>query len=306
LKVVHSLDYDIAVFGINEAATIERCLASIDRASAECSARIAVLLNGTTDDSFDVIRAMRLEHAALSVYRFPVADKANAINRFLYDLRRDARTYFSVDAYTKVGPSALRALAGALQKDPHALIASAIQTNGRSAKASREMTLRGGVTTGQLYAMSARFVSRLVAAGLRLPLQMYRTDALIGSMAAHNIDALGTEWDSGRIIPAPEATFEIAPLSIFKWRDIKRQYRREIRQARGRFENEAIKSIIYTRGYTALPDNANDMIRDWLTSHGLKPRSWRERYFMRLALEQLDERRPAPSDLVPELLLERQ
>jgi len=79
-----------------------------------------------------------------------------------------------------------------------------------------------------------------------------------------------------------------------------------IRQARGRFENEAIKSIIYTRGYTALPDNANDMIRDWLTSHGLKPRSWRERYFMRLALEQLDERRPAPSDLVPELLLERQ
>jgi len=299
------LEFDIAVFAVNEAPTIERCLASIDRAAAGRRTRIAVLLNGTTDNSLDIIRALRLEHAALSVYLFPAADKANAINRFLYDLRLDAGTYFCTDAYTKVGPGALRAMEAALRANPMALVASAIPTNGRSARTTRENTLKGGVISGQLYALAPDFVSRFVAAGLRLPLQIYRGDPLLGSMAAHKFDAIGTRWDKARIIGVPDATYEISPLSIFKWRDIMRQYRREIRQARGRLENEAIKTIIYRAGYAALPGDANEMIRDWLKSHSLKARSLREGHFMRLARRQLDRAGPPPAGLAPRLILER-
>lgn len=302
---MHDLDYDIAVFAVNEAATIERCLTAIDRAAAGCRTRIVVLLNGTTDNSLEIIKATRLLHAALVVYRFPAADKANAINRFLYDLRLDAAIYFCIDAYTRIGPDSLRAMAAALEADPYALVASSIPTNGRSAKTVREYTLKGGAISGQLYALRPDFVNRLVAAGFRLPLQIYRGDALLGSMAAHDLDAPGTKWDDRRIIGVEGATYEISPLSIFRWRDIIRQYRRETRQARGRFENEAIKSIIYAKGYAALPSNATDMIKEWLQSHQLKPRSLREGYFMRQALQRLDEARPAPADLVPQLALER-
>lgn len=305
MVVRDEVDYDIAVPAVNEAATIERCLLSINRASAGSRARIAVLLNGTTDHSLDIIRSIKLENAALSVYRFPAADKANAINRFLYDLRLDARTYVFVDAYAKIGPEALRAMTAALGANPNALIATGVPTSGRSAEAARAKTLQGGVVNGQLYAMTPEFVNRFVAAGLRLPVQLYRGDGLLGSMAAHDLDAAVTKWDSTRIVGVAEASFEISPLSILKWRDIRRQYRREIRQARGRLENEAIKSIIYADGYAALPGNANDMVVRWLKSHRPEPKSLQERYFIRLALRQLDAARPAPGDLVPELLLER-
>ncbi len=197
-------------------------------------------------------------------------------------------------------------MAAALSAHPTALIASGVPTTGRSANATRAKTLQGGVVNGQFYAITPEFANRFVAAGFRLPLQLYRGDGLLGSMAAHDFDASATEWDNARVVGVGEATFEISPLSVLKWRDIRRQYRREIRQARGRLENEAVKSIIYASGYAALPGNANDMIKDWLKSHGLKPRSLREGYFLRLALQQLDGARPVPSELVPELLLDRQ
>lgn len=299
------LDYDIGVFAANEAARIERCLTSIDRAADGRRARIALLLNGTTDQSLDIVRRLRLENAALSVYLFQAADKANAINCFLHDLRLDAATYVCVDGYAWIDAGALKALEASFHAAPRALLASGVPTNGRSATAGRATILKGGAVGGQLYAMKPEFVNNLVAKGLRLPVQLYRGDGLLGSIAAHEFDAVGHNWDSGRVIGVAEAGFAISPLSIFSWHDIKRQYARELRQARGRLENESIKSIIYTRGYQGLPRYADDMIKGWLQSHHPAPISLREWYFTRLAIRQLGRDCPAPSALEPALVLER-
>ena len=105
------LDFDIAVFAVNEAATIGACIQSIDRACAGRKAHVSVLLNGTTDNTAASLKALRLSHAGMTVYRFPVADKANAINHFLYQLRRDARVHIGVDAYTRIGEGSFRAIA---------------------------------------------------------------------------------------------------------------------------------------------------------------------------------------------------
>jgi hypothetical protein len=105
--------------------------------------------------------------------------------------------------------------------------------------------------------MRRSFVEKLVAARLRLPFAFYWVDGLLGSMAAHDLDALGKSWENRRVIVVSNALFEITPLSIFRLTDVQRQYRREVRQALGRVQNEAIKSIVYTKGYGALPDNAN-------------------------------------------------
>ena len=281
------VDFDIAVFAVNEAATIEACIQSIDRACAGWDAHISVLLNGTTDNTVEILQALRLSHAAMTVYRFSVADKANAINHFLYDMRRPARVHFGVDAYTRIGAGSFQAIAHAFDADPHALIASALPTSGRSAAAVAANTMKGGMVNGQCYGLRPDFVDRLVEAGYRLPLQIYRGDPLLGSMAAHDLDALNKPWDDARLIGVAGACFALTPLSVFKWRDIRRQYNREIRQARGRMENAAIKSIIYAAGYGALPDNANDMIRDWLKNNKLSPKSLRERFFTDLAIRQV-------------------
>jgi hypothetical protein len=282
-----TLDFDIAVFAVNEAATIGACLQSIDRACAGRDAHISVLLNGTTDHSVEVLKALRLSHAAMTVYRFPVADKANAINHYLYELRRNARVHIGIDAYTTIGEGSFRAIADAFDADQHALIASALPVSGRSATVVAANTMKGGLINGQCYGLRPHFVDRLVEAGYRLPLQLYRGDPLLGSMAAHDLDALNKPWDNTRLIGVKGASFALTPLSIFKWRDIRRQYNREIRQARGRMENAAIKSIIYNDGYGALPENANNMIKDWLKTNQPSIRSIREKYFTSLAVRQI-------------------
>lgn len=282
-----TLDFDIAVFAVNEAATIGACLQSIDRACAGRDAHISVLLNGTTDHSVEVLKALRLSHAAMTVYRFPVADKANAINHYLYELHRNARVHIGVDAYTRIGEGSFRAIADAFDADPHALIASALPVSGRSATVVASNTMKGGMINGQCYGLRPDFVDRLVEAGYRLPLQLYRVDGLLGSMAAHDLDAVNKSWDNTRLIGVVGASFALTPLSIFKWRDIRRQYNREIRQTRGRMENAAIKSIIYTKGYGALPENANNMIKDWLKTNKPSILSIRGKYFTSLAVRQL-------------------
>ncbi len=282
-----TLDFDIAVFAVNESATIGACIQSIDRACAGRDTHISVLLNGTTDHSVEVLKTLRLSHAAMTVYRFPVADKANAINHYLYELRRNARVHIGIDAYTKIGEGSFRAIADAFDADPHALIASALPVSGRSATKVAANTMKGGLTNGQCYGLRPDFVDRLVEAGYRLPLQLYRVDGLLGSMAAHDLDALNKPWDGARLIGVKGASFALTPLSIFKWRDIRRQYNREIRQARGRMENAAIKVLIYKGGYASLPDNANNMIKDWLKSNQSSTLSIREEYFKRLAVRRL-------------------
>ena len=297
------VDFDIAVYAVNEAATIEACIRSIDSACAGRHGHIAVLLNGTTDESTSILAGTRLTHAALSVYLFPVADKANAINHFLYTLRQRATAHFGIDAYTMIGPTALQAIVEALASQPQALIASGVPVNGRSAKFQADSTLRGGAVDGRLYALRSSFVDRLVEARLQLPLQLYWGDGLLGSMAAHDLCPMRKHWDNSRLIGVPDATFSITPLSIFLWRDVRRHYKREIRQRVGRVQNEAIKTIIYTRGYEALPANANEMAATWLKANPLQPRSLRDRFFVRKALQYIDAQRVGPT--APQLLFSR-
>ena len=298
------LDFDIAVFAVNEAPTLAACIASIDRACAGCRGHISVLLNGTADDSLAILDGLRLDYAALSVYFFPVADKSNAINHFLYNLRHEATAHFGIDAYTRIGPHALQAIVDAFAAQPAALIASGVPVTGRTANAVVARTLAGGAVNGQLYGLRPDFVDRMVEARLRLPVQLYWGDGLLGSMAAHDLDALANPWDERRVIGVASGTFAITPLSVFRWRDLRRQYNREVRQACGRVQNAAIKSIVYQDGYAALPPNANEMAATWLKTNRIKPRSLRERYFLDQAVRQINGQRVGIS--APELVFSRE
>jgi hypothetical protein len=122
-------------------------------------------------------------------------------------------------------------------------------------------------------------------------------------MACHDLDAVANAWDNNRVRGIAAALFEGPPRSIFRWRDVKRQLNRKIRQARGRYENAAIKSIINTRGYAGLPEHADDMITGFMAGHKLPARSLREWCFTRLAIRRLRHaRKPTSAELTPTLV----
>ncbi|WP_376093941.1 hypothetical protein ACE7GA_00145 [Roseomonas sp. CCTCC AB2023176] len=137
-----------------------------------------------------------------------------------------------------------------------------------------------------------------------MPLRIYRTDPLLGSVAAHDFDAIADPWNSGRLIGVEKAGYTIRPLSPFRPGDIRRQWRREINQSRGLLESAAIKSIIYRDNYAALPEDADEMLRSWLRGNDLPPPEAKHRLFLSLAKRQLRAGRAplAPEGLRPALL----
>ncbi len=285
------VQFDVAVFAANEAKTIKSCVMAIDQACRGYASRISVILNGTTDNSRSVLEAIHTHNACLQVYSIGIADKSNAINDFIYYLRdREASAHFFIDGYVTINSNALRSLADALAADPHAYIASGFPLSGRNAKAiANEIRSGRRGVRGNLFAMRPAFADRIVAAQLRLPIYLYRGDGLLGAMAKHDLDPfINRPWDETRVIEAVDATYTFRPLSPFRWRDVQRQYRRVVRQVYGRIENEAIKEIIYQKGYAALPVNISEATVEWLRRNRPPiPRSLAERFVTRQALKKV-------------------
>jgi hypothetical protein len=79
--------------------------------------RVTVCVNGSTDATAALARTFaRTRRVPTTVAVLEVADKANATNAFLYELRPPAAVYFFVDGYAEVAPGSLRALAAALDR----------------------------------------------------------------------------------------------------------------------------------------------------------------------------------------------
>ena len=282
-------DVSVTVFCQNEAARIGPCLASIAQAGRGCRLYITVIANGSRDRSIAcAAETLAAEKLAGRIYGIAYGDKSNAINHSFYALRQNAQLHVFVDAYAIIAPESLTGFAAVLSGHKDAVAATGVAGNGRTMQAATEETLRdGGRLHGQLHAFRPAFLDRLTSAGLRLPIGLYRGDGLLGSMACHDLDALHTPWDGHRIKGTMEAVYEIPRLSPWRPGDVARQFRRKVRQMRGRLENAAIRSIIYERGFAALPQHADEMIRAFLSAGGAVEAFGADRPFMGLALRQL-------------------
>ena len=282
-----SYDASVTVFCQNEAARIGACVASIAGAAEGYRIHLTVVANGSSDGSAArALQAARQASLPARVYTIPFGDKANAINQALAMLPA-ARLHVFADGYAVVARQALTGFFRVLDANPHAVTATGVAGNGRTmARATAETLQQGGRLHGQLHALTPGFVARISHAGLRLPVGLYRGDGLLGSMACHDLDALGKPWDGHLIAGAADAVYLIPPLSPWRRGDWQRQFRRKVRQMRGRLETAAIKSVIYRNGYAGLPAFADDMIAAWLDAGGRPQAGPADQPFMALALRQ--------------------
>ncbi len=293
-------DWNIVVFGRNEAATLQPCLEAIARAVGTRHARVDVLLNGCTDGSAAVARRVAATlPVPVQVWEIELADKANAWNQYVHGIRRQARVHCFVDAYASVAPDAFTALDAALAASPQAQAAAAVPSSGRSAAATRAAMLAAPALHGSLHALRGSFVERIRAGGLLLPVGLYRGDGLIGSMAMHDLDAATNPWNPRNIVVVPEASWTVRALSPWRPADLRRWWNRRIQQARGRLEDAALREGIYQGGFGRLPRDADEMLRGWMARHPLEvPTDG----FTRRALRRMQRRgQPAREALLPKL-----
>lgn len=297
--------WSAVVVARNEAESLPSCLRALSAAVGPSPLHVTLLLNGSTDTSVSVaIAAARAAGVPCRIYAIPQADKSNAINCFLHELRPPAETYFFVDGYASVFPDALTLLAEALTRHPEANAAAAVPSTGRSAASLRQAMIASPGLHGSLFALRGRFVDRLVQAGIRLPVGLYRGDGLLGAMVMHDLDPQACPWDPSRVVVEPSASWSAPQLHPWRVRDLNRQIQRMIRQAQGRMESAAIREVIYSGGFTALPADVGALLLAWLARDpaARTPRAWRDPLGA-LAVRALQHRKlPAPASLRPTLL----
>lgn len=298
------LDWHVAVYASNEAERISESIRSIVQALAGQSFLVTVVVNGSRDASAQKAATLAQGGSPVEVYVIDHGDKANAINQFLHGLRRPARFVGQVDAYAVVGPQSFANMEAMFHRSTGALAATGVALSGRTMRAAAaDMLATGGRLHGQFHAFRPDFLDRMGARGIRLPVGTYRGDGLLGSMAAHGLEPIEQPWRDDRIAAVAGATYTIPTLSLFRPKDVRRQYRREIRQARGELENAAIKQIIYRGGYEALPAYADEMIATLVKTGPIPPATGRTVYFRRMALKEVAAFRPPdPSSLLPRRL----
>ena len=301
----HQPEWCIAVFARNEEVRIGDCLTAIARASDGVRTRVILIINGSSDKTSEVALGL-LPSLGLqaSVYTVEIACKSHAMNLFIHDLRTMAKIYFFVDATTFVEPTALHALADALNKRADIMAVSGLPINGRGAARMRRDAIQSSKLFGQMFAVRQQCLDQLIMLGRRLPIGLYRCDGLFVGFICWETDGIAHERAMPRVATIPESEWRIRPISWFRWNDIKAGFNRLVRQGRGRLENQSWNSILWTQGFGALPRFADDMILEWLKTNRPRKETFPDWFFTWLALRRVRRwRRPDEAALRPHKIL---
>lgn len=259
------IEWKVLIVSQNEEERIQLCIRSVCAALKDQCAEISVLVNQCQDNTLDAsCQESKLHHdTSIKVFYIDYGDKSNAINQFLYAscIYTPSKYYAFIDGHICVAPDLFDRVADHFNNDSELLCVSGAADNGRTSAMLSRHSIRNGAVYGQCFVLKGEFVSRLRSKKFKLPIGLYRGDGLIGSMVAHNLDAVNNEWSNSRSIVAQNSKYTIETLSIFSFRALVKQFRRMIRQSRGTLENWAIKTIIYKENYSSLPEYADDMLR---------------------------------------------
>jgi len=275
----------IAIFAHDEARRIGACLASLPLDRADLAFHL--LVNGSTDATEAIARAVAARHSSLTVHAFDEGGKARTWNRFVHDLLADPlpETIVFMDGDAEIAPGSFDALAQTLHDQPHVNAVAGLPLNGRSHLQYQVLIRAEGGLFGDLYALRGALVERIRAAGLRLPVDLVGDDGLVAAWAATDLGP-DADWDRARLGHADAAGFFCEPVSSLSPRSWRLQYRRMISYAVRHFQGRIISHIMRTQGPAGLPERLDRLYADWLPRLAPRPgpvNAW----FDRLALRRM-------------------
>jgi glycosyltransferase involved in cell wall biosynthesis len=269
----------VAIFAHNEARRIAACLGSLPLDRPDTSFHL--LVNGSSDATADIARAIAVRQPQLIVHDWPEGGKSRTWNRFLIDETGDAECFICLDGDAEIAPGSIDALVEALSGGANA--AAGMPLNGRGAVQYRRMLHDEGGLFGDLYALSGGFIARMRAAGIRLPDDLIGDDGLVAALAMTDLQD-DSHWDRSRVVPCDGAGFLCAPTRLSSPRSWRVQYKRMVTYSMRHFQNRIVSAIMGERGPTALPRRLAPLYREWLPRWRPRPRSW---WFDRLALRRM-------------------
>ena len=220
-----------------------------------------ILVNGSTDETVHIARALAAADTRLHVHEIATADKANAWNRYLYDIaptEPGAQTHIFLDGDIVPSAGSFDALANALAQNPQAYGAGALPITGRSRQAWSRRLLEKSYISGNLYALSASALVAIRDADIRMPYGAKGEDGLLTYLLLTDLKAGTDDTHTYRIINPAEATFQFDSLDL-RSNDVKVMHGRLKRYAERHFQKQILYAMLKKNGLSALPENIYDI-----------------------------------------------
>jgi hypothetical protein len=239
-------------------------------AAAGC-ASVHVMVNGNTLLANELARAYGARstvasgHTPVKIWAIPRGDKANAWNRYVHDIWAGESLAFFVDGYVRPNPDAFRVLGDSVHANPQAWGGSGVPSVGRSAKALRQNLIVNTGFHGNLCCLKGDAVSQLRSQKINLPIGIYRTDSLMGAFLCYGLNPASNVWEDFRIHVEPRASWQADPLRLWHPGDILVQWKRLLRQARGKLEVKAFSDhmAVHRRSPATLPVTVHELVLQW-------------------------------------------
>ena len=294
---------NLAIFSSRESSaelvkTIHSAIAAVPDNSL-----IDILINGNLALSRDIASVLSHEKVrpchTIRVWHIPAADKANAWNQHIHSISDMDMDCVYIDGYVQLRRDAITKLQETLASHPGALGSSGAPSTGWSAKAITATMKADGGFHGNLCAITANALSQMRKAGIRIPLGMYRVDALMGAYLSFGLANTNRTWSPKEHVPVTfDATWHCRSKKWYSLQDINAWLKRRERQVRGKVENAAIKQLFVHEGIRLedIPRDVAQLSRNWITS---KQFSQHDKKF-RAAINHLTSYTPPrPDDLKP-------
>ncbi len=245
------------VLAHNEEKHIVACLDSLFNGEPGQPLEVYVMANACTDRTEDLTRAYAARRPEVHLVSIALGDKCNAWNVFIHDIvpaRCPGRSvYFFMDGDARSTPGSLAVMATALEDESYAHAASAPPASGRNAAHDRRELLEQRGLVANLYALRGRFVPRLIADGVRLPLKLEGDDGLLGALIKWDLDPKNNQFDHKRVTPCPNAGFEFESVSPFSVSGLTGYWKRAVRYGRRRYEFELLGKELKRKGLQGMP-----------------------------------------------------
>lgn len=280
----------ICVIAHNEAEHINDCLTSIEQAIAVAKParyRVHIINNGSTDDTQLVAERFCDGKADWNPHCVEKGDKANAWNLGLYEYATDSVLTIYIDGDCTMSSGAIRALLDAERANPDAYIFAGIpSTSGRTTEQTIQNTLAGTALSGNLFALSTKFIERTKTLGFKLPVGLIGDDSLLAWVSSHDFK-LSNGVIPGFLVGVEGAKFGYHRLTPTSWSNIKLYYRRLTRYSLRHLQQKCIRRFLDEHDdFSALPREIDELYSN-VSEDFIRKDSVINRYFDSKAYQQI-------------------
>lgn len=203
----------IVIFAHNEEQHVLQCLQGLDLASNGHAFEAVVLVNGSSDATEDIVREFAKTDTRVTPISITVADKCNAWNHYVHEMRRDAEIHFFMDGDVVACETAFVQMAKALDRHRDANAVSAVPATGRSKETQVRNITADHDLVGNLYALRGCLVERIRRRNVRLPIGIVGDDSLVGALVKWDLDPQ-QPWQDARVVACTSAGFTFKPVSL--------------------------------------------------------------------------------------------